>query len=410
MNSFLRSLLIGSLIVIASFFLHQDQHGSIEQFVNEKEVTIRGIVIEEPDVRPMQTKYTIEARTIFLENESINVNGRVLVSFYDGWPEYLYGDEVEISGKLTKPGMIEDFNYANYLSIDEIYVLMDRASMKKISSNNGNIFFAWLYIQKARFELQIARVFPEPHASLLMGLLTGSRRGMPEHLTEDFKRTGLTHIVAISGYNITIIIFLFSYCLFFLPLKWRFVPLTIGITIFTLFVGASASVVRAAIMGILGLIAIQLERPANMRLFILWAAVFMLAWNPKYLLYDAGFQLSFLALIGITELTPLIERKMTFVPKDLGIRTALSATLGAQIATLPLVYVLFQRISLVAPITNLLVAPLLPFAMLFGFLGTVLSFFLFPLGQIIGFIGYIFLHLIILIAKGFSWLPFAAIL
>ena len=243
----------------------------------------------------------------------------------------------------------------------------------------------------------------------MAGLLTGSRRGIPTDLLEAFNATGLTHIIAISGYNITIVIAIISSMLFWLPFKIRFFPAVTAIVAFTIFVGASAAVIRAAIMGILGLIALKNGRTTTVRISILWTAFFMIAWNPKVLWYDAGFQLSFLAVIGLTELGTLLDTVFARVPKTLAIRESLQMTVAAQIAAVPLIIILFRRCSLIAPLANLLIAPVIPLAMLFGSLGTVISFGLFPLGQLFSYLGWACLTWIILIANICSSIPYASL-
>jgi len=383
---------------------------TVDSFANSKRVTIQGIIAEEPDRRPMQTKYTIEVRT--LKNASgtvVPVTGRTLVTDREQWPEFEYGDEVEVTGKLEKPGQIEAFQYDRYLSRYGIYSVMYFANIKHISSGHGNPFFALLFKVKQKFEYQINRLYAEPHASFLAGLLTGSRKGIPSHLLDDFQITGLTHIIAISGYNITIIISVIAGMLFWLPLRQRFLPSIVAIAAFTLFVGASAAVVRASIMGILGLLALQTGRQSHTRLAILWTLFAMLIWNPKYLWYDAGFQLSFLAVLGLTELSPHMERWFTKIPATLGIREALQITISAQIFAVPLIVLLFGRLSLIAPIANVLVAPAIPLAMLFGFVGTVLSWLWFPLGQLFAYLAWAFLQWIVLVAKVMAHVPFASV-
>ncbi len=384
-------------------------------------VTVHGIISRDPDRRPMQTKFTVDLSSIeTAPGQTTKINGRVLATDKSQWPAYQYGDAIIVAGKIQKPTAIDDFDYPAYLRIDDIEAIMPSASIKRIltfaerekSHDKPSLYdhvLSRLSRMKEGFEAQINTVYPEPHASLLAGLLTGSRRGIPDHLTQAFQITGLSHIIAISGYNITIILTLLSGLLFWLPIRWRTVPLAIGITLFTLLVGASASVVRAAIMGILGLIALHAGRQRSERLIVLWAAFFMIAWNPLSLWYDAGFQLSFLAVIGLMELSPWLEHKLRFIPDTFALRTSLVATIAAQIATLPVTTLIFGRISLIAPVANLLIAPLVPLAMLFGFLGTTLSFVSFPLGQYISFICFAFLHLMILVAQTLSTVPLAAI-
>ncbi len=396
-------------------YRHISTTSDIDFYANDTVVTVHGKIVDAPDVRPTVTKYVVRADSITLENgKKIPVSGKVLVNDMGGWPEYAYGTAVTVRGTLTKPGTIEDFAYDKYLSVRGIYALMQRAHIEEAKALETSLsiaddFFRSLFALREGFEYQINRIFPEPHASLLAGLLTGSRRGIPKHLTEDFRTAGITHIIAISGYNVTIILTLLSGLLFWLPLRKRFLFLVAAIVLFAIFVGASASVVRASIMGILGLLALQTGRQTTVRLSILWTAFFMLLWNPLYLWYDAGFQLSFLAVIGIAELSAPLKRLLKFVPETLALRESLTATLAAQIATLPLTMILFKQISLIAPVTNLLVAPLLPLAMLIGFAATILGMLWLPLGLLIGYLDWALLQGIIWIAQIASFLPFAVV-
>ncbi len=402
-------------IALAFFSVARTTHisdtTSIESYAHGKTVIIRGVISDAPDDRQTVINYTVDALAIQTSStgEVIPIKGKILVKDLRHWPRYNYGDDMTIRGTLTKPTATDTFAYDNYLSRFGIYATMRANTLERLSSNHGNPIIATLISLRSHFETQINRIFPEPHAAFLAGLLTGSRNGLPDHLTDAFKQTGLTHIVAISGFNITIIIAIISGCLFFLPLRWRFIPSVIAIVLFTLFVGASASVVRASIMGILGLLALQTGRMRNARLAILWTAFAMLLWNPKELWYDAGFQLSFLAVIGLVETAPILEKWLKHIPNILGVRDALTMTIAAQVFAMPWVVLQFGTLSLIAPIANILVAPLIPFAMLFGFVGTVLSYLSFPVGQLIGFLSFGCLELIVLITTTLASIPFASV-
>ena len=361
-------------------------------------VTLHGYISEEPDRRPMQTKYTVEVD-----------GGKVLVTDHAFYPLHAYGDEVTVTGILERPTQIEDFHYDRYLSRYGIYSVIYRGTVETLSSNHGSSFFSFLYTLKHRFEHKLNRLLPEPHASFMAGLLTGSRRGIPEHLLNDFQRTGLTHIIAISGYNIAIVIAVITGALFFLPLKFRFVPAIFAIIFFTLFVGASPSVVRAAIMGGLSLFALHVGRERHSLIAILLAAALMAAWNPKFLWYDAGFQLSFLAVFGLSFLAPFLERFFKPIPNILGLRESLQMTIAAQITAVPLIIILFGQFSLVAPLANILVAPFIPIAMLFGFLGALVGFLSEPMGLLVAYFGWGALEAVIRIAEFLAKLPYASI-
>jgi len=375
---------------------HVSSPESIETYAGEEQITLHGFIIDEPDRRPLQTKYTVAVE-----------GDKVLVTDFAAWPDHAYGDEVRVVGILEKPGMIEDFPYDRYLSRYGIYATMPHASVETISSGHGFRFFTFLFGLKERFERRIAELHPEPHASFLAGLLTGSRRGIPTSLLEDFQATGLTHIIAISGYNITIVLSVIGSLLFFFPLRWRLLPSLLAIAFFTLFVGASPSVVRAALMGGLGLLALHAGRQKHALIAMLAAAAAMTAWNPKLLWYDAGFQLSFLSVLGLTYVSPLLAPVTRFLPEAFGMREAFTMTIAAQLAAVPLVIFLFGNFSLVAPLTNVLIALPVPAAMLFGFLGTALSFISFPTGQLVSYIAWGALELIIRIAHLFAGLPAA---
>lgn len=364
---------------------------TLDWHANETTVTIEGIVADDPEPRGTSRRYVINAKTIRTASGTFAVTGKVLATA-PSWPIFEYGDQVSVRGTLEKPGQIEDFRYDNYLSRYGVYAVMFRANLQRSGENAGSALFRNLYAFKHAVEARITSLYPEPEASLLIGLITGSRASMPEKLAADFQVTGLTHIVAISGYNVTMVITILSLVLFWLPLKWRFLPSLGFIALFTLFTGASASVVRAAVMGCLGLLALQLGRTQTTRLTILWAAFFMIAWNPKQLWYDAGLHLSFLALLGVTEVSPLVEPLLRRLPDKFGLRESLQLTLAAQLSTLPWTIHLFRRVSLIAPLSNLLVPPVIPYAMLSGALSIILSTVSQTLGKLIALPAYLVLQ------------------
>ena len=224
----------------------------------------------------------------------------------------------------------------------------------------------------------IADLLPEPHAALLQGLLLGGGGNLPRATWEAFRGAGLLHIVAVSGTNVALVIAAVDALLFWLPRRWRLVPSAVIIAGYTALTGASASAVRAAIMGTLALVALHLGRQADRRRLIGAAFLVMAAVHPRWLTDDAGFQLSFLAVIGIAEVGPLMEPYLRHVPRMLGIREAILLTMAAQLTAAPWGAHVFGGFSLIAPLANLLIAPAIPLAMLSGTL-SIVAFMVAPL-------------------------------
>ncbi len=162
-------------------------------------------------------------------------------------------------------------------------------------------------------------------------------------------------------------------------------------------------------MGTLGLLALHAGRMAQARLLALWSASVLLAWRPQLLWWDASFQLSFLALLGLIELSPLIRPLLARVPEHAGLRETVTATLAAQIATAPWIALLFGRLSLIAPLANLLIAPLVPVIMLLGTVATAASVLRTELGTLVGFPCYLLLSWMLGVARVLATLPGASI-
>lgn len=372
------------------------------------EVEIKGCIFDEVDVRKDKIKYSVEVFSIFLNDQSQNVSGKVLV-IADRYPVYNYGDCLKIFG-IQKS--IDDFynsSYEEYLSRYYIYSIVDNVQIEKISENNGNIFFSLIYKFKNSVNGKLNRIFTEPYNSLMAGILLGSRNEISEELIEKFKDVGLTHILAISGYNVALVIFIMGGILKFLSRKVKVLFLIFFIFVFVILTGASASVVRAALMGCISLMALFYGRNYFMFLSLFVSAFVMNLWNPKILVYDVSFQLSFLATFGIGVFSPLMEKYLKWVPDFLGIRESIKMTISAQIFALPIIVLNFGNLSLVSPIANVFVLPLIPFVTIIGVLAVFFSYISAFLGNVFGFFGYLLINLMIFFVDVFSSFPFSSI-
>lgn len=388
-------------------FLPQIDVNSVHYYRNEhKSVVIEGLISADPDRRREKVNYTIDTDTICLQERCRKVHGRILAS-YPLYPAFEYNQRIRLTGILIEPPEFEGFSYKNYLSLSGVYSIMQRPFIVALNKPDFS-FKGMLFALKDDFEFKLNTLFPEPSASFEAGLLTGSRKGIPDYLLEAFNITGLTHIIAISGYNISLIIILIS-SLFKNSSRRIKVPfIIVFIILFTIFVGASAAVVRASIMGIISVMALWFGRQSQVINALLVSAFVMVFWNPVTLLYDVGFQLSFLATLGLILVGNTIMDLTKFLPEKFGIREAFAMTLSAQIFALPIILVNFGRFSLISPVANVLIVPVIPFAMFFGFISVIISVINFNIGFIVAMPAWLMLEIASFVTLILAKLPLAA--
>ncbi|MBI4054413.1 MAG: ComEC/Rec2 family competence protein [Candidatus Doudnabacteria bacterium] len=380
----------------------------IASFNDSGKITWEGTVTEEPDWRGNKVNLTIAATKMSVPKEQAIV-GRVLVTVAP-YPEYAYGQKLVIVGTLETPFEEENFSYKRFLAKDRIFSVSFYPKMKALPGEGGNFLKKRLLNFKAAFMERLNQIIPEPENSLVLGLLLGARRTIPSDLQEAFKITGLSHIVAISGFNISIITALLGgFVVRRLGAKAAFLSSLLFVSAFVVLTGAQPSVVRAAIMGLLGVVALNLGRRTLAMNVLVVAALVMVALNPNLLAFDLGFQLSFLATSGLVLLGGVLEKWFAAVPNFLGLRTILATTIAAQVFVTPLLVFHFDRLSLVSPLANLLVLPTIPLTMLFGFLSAVGAFIAIPLGYLAGWPAWLLLHYQIFSAEQLSRLPFATL-
>jgi len=237
-------------------------------------------------------------------------------------------------------------------------------------------FFIGIWMMRQWLNEQLSAVVKEPAASLLMGILIGERGSLPQNLTDNFQITGLTHILAISGFNITLIINLILMLLAGVGKGWRWVVCCLLIGFFVFLTGGSASVVRAGVMGLLALSVKTLGRKMGVLQLILISTFLIVVVDPTILNFDLSFQLSLVATLSLVFYADFWELEIS-KPWQVWLWEGISLTVAAQILTLPLIFFGFGRISVISPISNLLIGPMIPFLMLLGVVLLVLIY-LFP--------------------------------
>lgn len=376
--------------------------------IPEDSVEVIGIINKDPHLSYKNQELIIGAR---YDNQSFLILTKV-----PRYPKFLVGSEVKISGKMQKPGMIEDFDYQRYLRGKRVaYTILIPDKVELINDEPSLKYRAlrYLYLFKHKFEQALNTNLHEPYSSLGVGIITGSKRSMPEDIANDLSVAGLTHIVALSGFNVTIIIMAITAILScFLHKKKIFLIGILLVLAFVVMTGASPSVIRAGIFSLLILFGRTLGRKAYQTNVLLLTAVIMLALNPFILADDLGFQLSFLAFCGIIYLSPVLAKSIEssiirFLPKY--IKAPLVETLSAQIMVLPLISFAFGKISLIAPISNVLVLWVIPLAMLLSIIAGTVAIIVPYLGIYLAYIAWPTLYYIVMVAKTSAKLPWAMV-
>lgn len=359
------------------------------------EAVIYGYVGQEPSVKEGKQQFVFYVKKIEVSGRTAVIDERVLVTARR-YPEYGYGQELRVRGQLKLPQNPDGFDYKNYLAKDDIFTVVYYPDItdSRLSFTAGErlkIFcFNAIFRAKNAFVASMGRSIHEPDASYLSGVLLGVRSQIPADILDAFRRTGTSHILAVSGFNITIIASVLSaFFLLFFKRSTAFWFSAGGIIVFTILTGAQASVVRAAVMGLLVLLASREGRLSQPRNALALAAAVMVYFSPRILRYDIGFQLSFGATLGLLYVSPVLEKYFAKWPGIFGLRESLAMTLSAQVSVLPLLIYYFKNISLVSLPANIIVLPTVPLAMLLGFL-TGLAGILFPIaGRIFGYFAWL---------------------
>lgn len=368
----------------------------------EQTVTLEGVVSKEPTVSGSSKQLLVAVG-----------NDTVLVTT-ERTDDVTYGDQVEVTGKLVAPEAFTTdlgraFNYPGYLLARDVEYRISFAQVKVTATGKGNGIVTQLLSFKHTLMTNIEEVLPEPAAGLAEGLLLGVHQALGDDLEDDFRESGIIHIVVLSGYNIMLVVTFVTYCLsFVLAPRPRLVVGLLAISAFALTVGLSATVMRASIMACILLVAQNFGRSYVVLRGLLAAGALMLLINPLLLVYDVGFQLSFVATLGLVLVAPYLEVWLVQAHRFVSLRSFLVATIATQIAVLPLLLYQIGQFSVVAVVVNLLVLPMVPAAMLLTFIAGMIGFVSLSLATVLSIPAYWSLIYIVKIAEWFANLPFAS--
>lgn len=347
-------------IVVGSFYYRVDDlRFRTPQIPFGKSIEFSGAVANDP-VRNGDTQ---EMRVAITKPFSATVLARIKGG------TFAYGEGIAGAGIVENPS---DVAYAHYLSGQYIRGVMRVSKAQKNGTNNGSAIKSALLSVKHAMTQTFSSLLPPEEATFLSGLTIGARGTFSKELKDAMQKSGTTHLVALSGYNISILVLVtMSILLTVMRRRAAFIVSTFTIVAFVIMTGAESSVVRAAIIGFVVLLSRELGRAHDMRNVILCTGLIMVFINPKALVFDVGFQLSFLALLGIVYINPVLSHllgaeegndKSLFSWKANAITTA-----SAQLATLPFLILSFGIFSPISLVSNVIILELIPMTMALGF-------------------------------------------
>jgi competence protein ComEC len=382
------SLFLLGILSVNLYLYREPGANHIINYVGKEKLIIEGVISENPESSPDRTELTVSASRLISDNGDIRVEGLVLLNV-EGRQEFKYGDAIRFRTRLKVPHNFQNpggFDYVKYLRYKGVMVrgfIKDSAGIVILRENQGNTFK--LHLERFRTYLKkfIMENSSSPEGEIIQAMILGDQKEIPKDVMENFNKTGTTHIIAISGFNIGIIAFL-SFIVIrlimksstYLLLRFNIVKVStvfaiVPVISYSFIAGMGISVIRAAIMAVTFMIAIIFGKDRDLYNSLVLAALIILVVSPTSL-FDISFQLSFMAVWAILFITP---RLAVMIPDGsheemsryrawamqiyrnilMFIIVSLSATLG----TLPLIVFYFNRISTVVLLSNLFIVPVL---------------------------------------------------
>lgn len=336
------------------------------------------------------------SQNIFIETDY----GVVLVTT-SSHPTFAYGDKVVISGRVDDPLM-------RYPRRESLWVRGAVATMyfphivREESSSHLNTQ-SILYSTRSMLEGKLMSLYAEPYSALADGMLFGSTNGIDRNIYDAFRRSGTSHILVLSGFNISVVA---AFLLFIFRLIFRrnyaIIGAMVGVVLFTIMTGFGSPAVRAAVMAIIALLGYYTGRQYRADVALLWAIFLMLLHNPLLLRWDAGFQLSVAATLGIMYIAPLVDVRSRAVIPPAFFRSMVATTIGAQAAVLPFFLWWGVSVSLWSIVANIFVVPLVPFVMALSAFAVIASFISHSLALLVAFPAFLLMKWQIAVAMYFG--------
>lgn len=432
-----------SALIIVFRYSHSsfDNEFLKDLFLKNERAELKGTIISDPEYKKTYWRYEVLVKessmqvaphdTKILVKEKLRSAGNAAESTGSeiDTSKPSYGDYIKFTANISKPKVIEsedgrNFDYEYFLQKDNIFYLADISNVETISKNQAGKLTNILFKIKKNFMQNVENLLPAPYAFLATGLVISGKGSLDKELQDQFQKVGLIHIVVLSGSNVSIVGEAISKFFSFLPKLWGGIFGSLGIICFGLMTGGGATVWRSVIMSIIGIWTKLSDRQNSGFIALMTAGTLMLFHNPKLLLHDPSFQLSFVATIGLIFLaSPMeeilqsakktLEKKhkilllsLKYIPQSL--ISLIATSIATQIFTLPFIIRFSGVVSLVSLPVNALVLPFIPFTMLFVFLTGVISFMSSTVAYLPAFVAYALLKYELLVVGYFSSLSFSS--
>ncbi|MDQ3076458.1 MAG: ComEC family competence protein [bacterium] len=372
----------------------------------DQETSLHAIIISEGIYRDQGVRFVAEIQEIK------NVT-RILLTDQLYSP-LRYGDEIKLNGLLELPENFEsdngrEFDYISFLAKDKIFYMMRYPDVEVINHHQASRLKEILFSIKNAYIKNIDSAIPFPASRLASGITIAGKGALPKDIQEEFKVTGTLQAVVLSGYNTTIVAEAFMAICSFMPFFVASSIGVIGIILFTIMAGGSATIVRGSIMAILVIFSKLIRRRYSVTRALVVAALLMLALNPMLLVYDPSFQLSFLATLGLITVSPIVEKHLHYVTDRFELRNMLSSGIAAQLFVTPFLLYSSGDLSIVALPANLILSIGIPITMfvcfITGMLGFVSTFF----SGLVGYVSFLFLWSELTFIHILSQIPYASV-
>jgi len=399
----------------AVLYLRETRPPPSDPFValDGRRVVLTGVVVQPPQQRQGRTRAVIAAREVRSGDGTIRVSGRVLLTI-SGRRELRYGDLVRARGRLLRPpapGNPGELSYRDHLAARGVRSTLSvrrTDAIQVLARDRGHPVLAAVFGLHHRVAGAFSVGLPGLRGALLTSLLLGDDGALPQDVTEAFRRAGLLHILVVSGAQVGLVMAVLVWIAHLLraPPLLTSVTSALGVVVFALMAGWAPSVARAALMGVTASVALAGARVYDVFAALAFAALALLATSPL-LLFDPGFQLSFVATWALVYIAPAVGLRAGPLPR--AVAGLVEMTVAAQVAVLPILAYHFQQLSLTGFVANLLVVPIVAVLVPVGFAVAAVATAVPSLTTIVTWPVRPLLDAVLVLARFFAGLPGAAV-